>query len=125
VRVTSPYPQRCLADPFFRSLVWGVARGWAVDPQEASTPVVPLRLGHYRVTETIAPRYRRLLHIAAADAVASVRLTVTPGAVLLRPPGGAAAARGPGRGPGRCAAGRRGPPVQRGRQRAPPDRYSR
>ncbi len=103
--VTSPYPQQCVADPFFQSLVWGVARGWAVDPQEASTPVLPLRLGHYQVTETIAPRYRRLLHITAADAVARVRLTVTPGPpcctapAVPRRPGAPGAARGGARPP--------------------------
>ncbi len=36
---TSPYPQECVADPFPKSLVWGVAKGWAVDPLETVPPL--------------------------------------------------------------------------------------
>jgi hypothetical protein len=86
---TSVYPQTCVADPFPKSLVWGVAKGWAVDPLEVSAPVLPLGLGTYRVTETITPAYRQLLHIAAADATASVTVTVVNSAA------GGAAATGP------------------------------
>jgi hypothetical protein len=78
---TSPYPQECVGDPFPRSLVWGVAQGWAVDPMEENGVAYRLNLGTYRVTETILAPYTKLLHIAAADATASVKVTVVkPGA---------------------------------------------
>jgi len=78
---TSPYPQECVGDPFPRSLVWGVAQGWAVDPMEQNGVGYRLNLGTYRVTETILAPYTKLLHIAAADATASVKVTVVkPGA---------------------------------------------
>jgi hypothetical protein len=73
---TSPYPQECVADPFPKSLVWGVAKGWAVDPLEQNSVGYRLNLGTYRVTETILPPYTKLLHIAAADATATVKVTV-------------------------------------------------
>ena len=69
------------ADPFPRSLVWGVAQGWAVDPMEENSVGYRLNLGTYQVTETILPPYTKLLHIAAADATATVKVTVVkPGA---------------------------------------------
>ncbi len=85
---TSPYPQECVADPFPKSLVWGVAQGWAVDPLEENSVGYRLNLGSYRVTETILPPYTKLLHITAADATATVKVTVVkPGAagVTARP----------------------------------------
>jgi hypothetical protein len=96
---TSPYPQECVADPFPKSLVWGVAKGWAVDPLELSAPSYRLRLGTYRVTETILPPYTRLLHIAAADATATVKVTVVKSSGCCGPPPGAHArpARPPSR----------------------------
>ena len=73
---TSPYPQECVGDPFPKSLVWGVARGWAVDPAEQSFEGMRLALGHYTVTETITPTYTKLLDISAADATGTVKMTV-------------------------------------------------
>ena len=73
---TSPYPQECVADPFPKSLVWGVAQGWAVDPLEQNSVGYRLGLGTYRVSETILAPYTQLLHIAAADATATVKVTV-------------------------------------------------
>ena len=81
----SPYPQECVGDPFPRSLVWGVAQGWAVDPMEENGVGYRLNLGTYQVTETILPPYTKLLHIAAADATATVKVTVVkPGAAGVR-----------------------------------------
>jgi hypothetical protein len=73
---TSPYPQECVGDPFPKSLVWGIARGWGVDPAEENPQPVKLALGHYSVTETITPTYARLLNISAAGDTATVKVTV-------------------------------------------------
>ena len=75
---TSPYPQECVGDPFPKSLVWGVARGWAADPAESFRPL-RLALGRYTVSESITPTYQQLLHIPAADDSASVKVTVVKG----------------------------------------------
>jgi Lysyl oxidase len=76
---TSPYPQLCVGDPFPKSLVWGVAKGWAVDPAETNFTSFRLGLGHYTVTDTITPTYTQLLGIPAASASATVRVTVAKG----------------------------------------------
>jgi hypothetical protein len=76
---TSPYPQVCVADPFPKSLVWGVAQGWAVDPLEENSVGYRLNLGTYQVTETILPPYTTLLHITPADATATVKVKVVKG----------------------------------------------
>jgi hypothetical protein len=82
----SAYPQVCGEDPFPRSMVWGVAKGWATDPAEDyplspsnTGPFIPLPLGKYQVTETIAPAYVRLFHISAPDATQTVEVTVVKG----------------------------------------------
>jgi Lysyl oxidase len=84
---TNPYPPGCAFDPFPKSLVMGLARGWAADPAGFSPtgfsfsvpPTVRLAPGKYTVTAAIAPQFVRLLHITAADATASVKLTVVKG----------------------------------------------
>ena len=80
---TNPYPPGCAFDPFPKSLVMGLPRGWAADPVGFSfsfpPPTVRLAPGKYTVTATITPQYVRLLHITAADATASVKLTVVKG----------------------------------------------
>ncbi len=76
---TSPYPPQCVGDPFPKSLVWGVAQGWAVDPLEENSAGFRLSLGSYRVTETILPPYTTLLHITPADATATVKVKVVKG----------------------------------------------
>ena len=80
---TNPYPPGCGFDPFPKSLVMGLARGWAVDPAGFSStfppPTVRLAPGKYKVIATIAPQVVRLLHVNAADAAASVKLTVVKG----------------------------------------------
>ena len=87
---TNPYPPGCASDPFPKSLVMGLPRGWAADPASFSLsfppPTVRLAPGTYKVTATIAPQYVRLLHITTADATARVKLTV------VKARGGAAAA---------------------------------
>ena len=75
---TSSYPQQCSAyDPFSIGEVWGIARGWAVDPQE----YYPYRLnyGTYTLTENIGPRYAHLFRIPAKDATATVKVKVVKG----------------------------------------------
>jgi hypothetical protein len=80
---TNPYPPGCGFDPFPKSLVMGLPRGWAADPASFSAsfppPTVRLAPGTYKVTAAIAPQYVRLLHITAANATASVKLTVVKG----------------------------------------------
>ena len=81
--VTNPYPPDCTNDPFAKSLVMALPKGWAADPPSFSLsfppPTVRLPPGTYKVTATIAPQFVRLLHITAADATASVKLTVVKG----------------------------------------------
>ena len=78
-----PYPSECSSqDPFTLSEVWGIAKGWATDPAESAPGLgtyLPLPAGKYQVTETIAPAYVRLLHIASGDAAARVEVTVVKG----------------------------------------------
>lgn len=85
---TSPYPQECVGDPFPKSLVWGLARGWAADPAEQSFQQMRLALGRYTVTDTIEPAYTKLLGISPADATATVKMTV-----VKAPAGGGLATR--------------------------------
>src|SRR5262249_61118169 len=66
---TSPYTFACSFNPFQLGSVWGLASGWGTDPFEFGRPF-RLSLGTYHVTETIAPRFVRLLNISAADATA-------------------------------------------------------
>ncbi len=77
---TSPYPQFCAAfDPFQKANVWGIARGWAVDPFGGfgfGGPGLRLALGTYRVTMSINRPYTGLLHVSPADATASVTVRV-------------------------------------------------
>jgi hypothetical protein len=72
---TSNYPTQCASgDPFGIGEVWGIARGWAVDP--SSYTIYKLGLGTYKLTESITPTYRRLFNISAGDATATVTLHV-------------------------------------------------
>ena len=77
---TSPFPQSgCGFNPFQKSMVWGIQRGWGADPAEFSGQSVRLRLGTYEVTVRITSKYRRLLNISAADATAHVTAIVVKG----------------------------------------------
>ena len=73
---TSPFPQSCALDPFAKSLVMGIARGWGVDSFVSLFQLAP---GTYKVTATVAPQYVRLLNITPANATASVNVTVVKG----------------------------------------------
>lgn len=72
----SIFPQACAFDPFAKSLVIGIAKGWGVDPFASLIPLAP---GTYKVTATIDPVYVRLLHITRTDATATVNVTVEKG----------------------------------------------
>jgi hypothetical protein len=75
---TSPYPQFCASDPFQKADVWGIAKGWAVDPFGGFGfgPGLRLALGTYRVTMSINRPYTGLFGVSPADATASVRVRV-------------------------------------------------
>jgi hypothetical protein len=90
---TQPYPPVCTFDPFQLGMVWGVQKGWAVDPAQSSGRVVKLPVGVYHVTETISPGYVRLFHIPAKDATATIKLTVAKPPKCCPPPGCCAAGR--------------------------------
>src|SRR6266567_4361592 len=79
---TTPYPTQCASDPFQRAMVWGIQKGWAVDPTGSFLPfsrLVKLSVGVYQVTESISPAYARLFRISARDATATVKATVVKG----------------------------------------------
>jgi hypothetical protein len=76
---SSPYPQQCGAfDPFQKGAVWGIAKGWAVDPFENVGRVYRLALGTYHATVVINHPYLRLLGISPRNATASVTVKVVP-----------------------------------------------
>jgi hypothetical protein len=78
--LTSPYPQQCGSfDPFPLGNVWGIARGWGVDPFSNFFSAAKLRLGTYAVTESIPLRYVRMFHISPRGAKATVRMKVVKG----------------------------------------------
>jgi Lysyl oxidase len=73
----SPYPQQCASgDPFTKGMVWGIAKGWGVDPFQNFGNSFQLALGTYKVTATITHGYMRLFHISARDATATVTVKV-------------------------------------------------
>lgn len=88
----SPFPAVCTGpntaqpDPFQQAMVWGISKGWAVDPEEASPLALPLPLGTYQLTEAVTPAYVKLLHICSACSTASVKLTITNNATGAEEP---------------------------------------
>ena len=92
---TNNYPQQCSAagqffspgssDPFSLGEVWGITRGWAVDP--SSFRGYKLGYGTYRLVERIAPVYRHLFNIALSDAKATVTLKVVKAKACCGPIG--------------------------------------
>jgi hypothetical protein len=74
------YPQNGCGsyDPFPLGEVWGIQRGWAVDPFYLY-PFTKLQLGTYHVTVRINPGYMRMLHITAPHAVGRVTVKVVKG----------------------------------------------
>jgi hypothetical protein len=77
----TPYPPQCLSDPFVKGMVWGIQKGWATNPVDSDfrLGLVKLAVGHYQMTETVAPSYRRLFSISARDATATVKVKVVKG----------------------------------------------
>ena len=72
---TSDYPLQCSAfDPFSLAEVWGIARGWAVDP--AYFNAYKLHLGTYFYTESIGPAYAHLFRIPAKDTTVTIKVKV-------------------------------------------------
>jgi hypothetical protein len=86
---TTPYPQQCLSDPFVKGMVWGIQKDWATDPVASDFRLrqVKLAVGHYQMTETVAPSYRRLFDISARDATATVKVKVVKGPNCCPVPG--------------------------------------
>jgi hypothetical protein len=85
---TDKYPQQCsaagqfffspgISDAFSLGEVWGITRGWAVDP--ASFSGYKLGYGTYRFTEFIQPAYQRLFHITRRDAATNITVKVVKG----------------------------------------------
>ncbi|HEX5740024.1 MAG TPA: lysyl oxidase family protein [Pilimelia sp.] len=77
----NPYPEKCNANPFSHSTLWGMPKRWGLMPfyGEGRQIGLPLKTGSYRAEVTIAPRYRALLGIADAHATRTIRLRVAPG----------------------------------------------
>ncbi len=72
---TSVYPQQCQAfDPFSLGQVWGIPRGWAVDPVQFAA--FKLGVGTYRFTMAISPNYVRLFHVSKQSRTATVQVKV-------------------------------------------------
>jgi hypothetical protein len=91
----SPFPQQCAPmDPFPMGNVWGIAKGWAVDPVgggfDGSGLQMNLPLGKYTVTESITSQYRQLFGISASAATASVKVQVVAGSAGSAPSAGRA-----------------------------------
>jgi hypothetical protein len=82
---TSPYPTQCGFNPFTLAQVWGVQRGWGVEPSGFINAKIPL--GVYHVTETISPAYAHLFGVSARDATATVKVTVVKGRQCCPVPG--------------------------------------
>jgi hypothetical protein len=66
-------------DPFPRGEVWGIQRGWAVDAFDPALTLTSLKLGTYHATVRITPRYVRMFHVAARQAVGRVTVNVVNG----------------------------------------------
>ena len=116
---TSPFPQQCQAfDPFSLGQVWGIPRGWAVDPTQFT--VFHLNPGTYQFTMAISPNYVRLFHVAKPDRTATVKIQIIryKSGETVRPP--AAPPRSRRTSSGSQCSGR--PP---GNQRAAPCQLSR
>jgi hypothetical protein len=74
--VNQTFPNYCYTNPLTLGMVWGIDRGWAVDPMSYSAPVPRLPDGHYRVTISIADRYRSMFAIPNGDASVTVSARV-------------------------------------------------
>jgi hypothetical protein len=89
--ITTPYTTDCrVNDPFALGAAWGIAKDWAVDPTTFGSAFRGgpwrLKLGTYRVTETILPSYARLLGIPRTGSSATVTVHVVKGRPGLHAP---------------------------------------
>lgn len=79
--IRSPYPDTCWSGPFVRGMRWGIGAGWATAAVGWNTPMGPPTFeapdGTYRVTFSIADRYRTLFGISTRDATASLTFNVS------------------------------------------------
>jgi hypothetical protein len=80
---TSPYPFSCsYSTPFLLGGVWGIAKGWAIDPMQSGLAGLDLRLKvgqTYTATMSITKAWRGVLRMGAHNATATVKLqAVTP-----------------------------------------------
>jgi hypothetical protein len=80
---TDPYPTGCgsyTGFPFTLGAVWGISKGWGVDPVEFYSLTTKLQVGKtYKVTMTITKPWQHILHVSAKDATATVKMNaVTP-----------------------------------------------
>jgi Lysyl oxidase len=74
--VVSSYPSYCSANPFTKSMVWGIDEGWATSAFDYDAPAVKLKDGTYTLSVSIDPRYVELFGIAPEDATTRVTLKV-------------------------------------------------
>ena len=72
------FPQGCYANPFTLGMVWGIDKGWAVNPVSSSFRQAQAKLanGTYTVHLSINSTYVHLFGIDPADAQATVTATV-------------------------------------------------
>ena len=77
----SPYPSQCSSStPFVLGTVWGLAKGWGVDPFSSgfffnSAISARLQVGKtYTVTMSIMPAWRAILHVTYRNSRATVKL---------------------------------------------------
>ena len=75
------FPQFCSANPFTLGTVWGIDKGWAVNPVTSSYryPQARLANGRYTVTVAINPTYATIFGIAPQDAQVVVNARVRRG----------------------------------------------
>jgi Lysyl oxidase len=75
---TSPYPTSCsYSTPFLIGGVWGIAKGWAVDPMQSGFVGLNLKLKvgqTYTATMSITKAWRGVLRMGAHNATATVKL---------------------------------------------------
>ncbi len=77
------YPDGCgtwrKGNPFIRSQVWGIERGWATPALSFEDTMLDLPNGTYRARLSVSPRYREVFDIPAEQATASLRVNVRRG----------------------------------------------
>ncbi len=70
----SPYPYGCGGNPYTLGSVWGLQAGYATPA--ISYVEAKLKLGSYTAKVEIAPAFRKVLKISAADGVTTVKVNV-------------------------------------------------